>query len=288
MVNQNWRFLVTEERDAFFNMALDEALFLLCLKEKLPPVLRLYQWEKTSVSFGYSQKINNTIDLNSCKNKGIDVVRRITGGRAVLHGDDLTYSLCSSEDYYDILGKNVMETYERISRAFILVLKRFNIKGCWAKGVRKNFDEGENYDIKAPCFLSSSRYEINVNGKKLIGSAQRRFKEGFIQQGSFLIKRGEVDLIDLLADQNQKKTMKKILKENSVTFEELIGKGGHYPYLAWKALISLEELAEATREGFEKYFKVKLELKKLNRNEFELAKKLAVEKYRSPDWSLRS
>ncbi len=279
MRRKTWRFLVTGKDNAFFNMALDEAILILCLEQKLPPTLRLYQWEATSVSVGYSQKIKEALDLNLCKDKEIDVVRRLTGGRTVLHGDDLTYSFCSSEDYYDILGKNVNESYERISRAFLLALKHLHIKGSWIKGTKKNISERRNYDLKAPCFLSSSRYEINVNGKKLIGSAQKRFKDVFIQQGSILLRRSEANLAELSPKKDEKEMIRMGLKGSSVAFEEIMGKD--------QKDASLISLIEATQYGFEKFFSVKLELKEVTKKELNLAKKLVVEKYFCSKWNLR-
>lgn len=277
MKKRTWRFLATGKNDAFFNMALDEALLFSCLEQKLPPTLRLYQWEPRSVSVGYSQKIKEVVDLNLCKNQKIDVVRRITGGRAVLHGDDLTYSLCSSKDHYKILGGGVKETYEKISKAFLFALEYFHIKGSWTKVERKNKNEFKEYKMKAPCFLSSSRYEIAANGKKLIGSAQRRFKDGFIQQGSILLRRGNVGLAELLPHKDQKDMIKKSLKESSVAFEEVIGKE-----------FSLDKLTFAIKAGFENFFPVKLEQKELTKKELDFAKKLLKKKYLCSDWNFRS
>ncbi len=282
MKKRIWRFLVTGKNNAFFNMALDEALLFLCLEQKLPPTLRLYQWEPRSVSVGYSQKIKEAVDLNLCENKKIDVVRRITGGRAVLHGDDLTYSLCSSKEHYKILGEGVKNTYEKISLAFLFALEHFHIKGSWTKVERKNKNEFNEYKMKAPCFLSSSRYEIAVNGKKLIGSAQRRFKDGFIQQGSILLRRGEVDLAELSPHKEQKEIIKKSLKKSSIPLEEVMGKNRQDA-----SQFSLDKLTFAIKAGFENFFSVKLLQKELTKKELDLTKKLLKKKYLCSDWNLR-
>jgi len=276
MKNRIWRFFVTGENNAFFNMALDEALLILCLKKKLPATLRLYQWKSPSVSLGYSQKTKEAVDLAFCRNKKIDVVRRITGGRAVLHGGDLTYSLCAAKDNFGSLGEKVNDTYAKISRSFLLALKHFDIKGNWIKGSRKKRSDERDFNLRAPCFLSSSKYEIDVNGKKLIGSAQRRFKDGFIQQGSILLRRGQFDLADLLVAHGGKQKIKDSLRESSAAFEELTGGD-----------VSLDRLICAIKDGFEKFFSVKLEQRGLTEDELCLAEKLLKEKYLSLDWNLK-
>jgi len=103
---KRWRVIFTGANDAFFNMALDEALLLSCQKRASPPVLRLYLWKPPAVSMGYFQSAEKTVNLKKCKDRGIDVVRRITGGRGVLHEDEITYSVCASLDDFPQLGED--------------------------------------------------------------------------------------------------------------------------------------------------------------------------------------
>jgi lipoate-protein ligase A len=273
---KGWRFLYTGKNDAFFNMALDEALLTLCQEKGAPPVLRIYQWEPKAVSIGYSQKIEKSVDLKKCKENNVDVVRRITGGRAVLHGNDLTYSICAAKDYFDLLGESVNETYKRISLAFLKSLELLNIEGEWQEK-----SPGEDWlnpsEFSKPCFSSSVRYEIKVAGKKLMGSAQRRFQNSFIQQGSMPLNNQNIDLIDLLpAMGNDKREKIKLeLKKRSVSIQGFLNKD-----------LNLNEIISAVRSGFGSFFSVNLVADETTSEELELTKKLMV-KYKNRNWNFR-
>lgn len=221
---KQWRFTFTGASDAFFNMALDEAVFLSCLKmhshQNGPslPTLRLYLWKPPGVSIGYFQSLEKTLDLNKCKENKLDVVRRITGGRTVLHDNEITYSVCASVKKYPELGKNVSETYRKISFALLESLKELKILGEWVKPNRERIEIDAAGSINSlpasslqvtersyfskPCFMSNSRYEITVEGKKLIGSAQRCFQDSFIQHGSLPLGNGKFDLADFLSEKS--------------------------------------------------------------------------------------
>jgi lipoate-protein ligase A len=276
MNKTKWRFLYTGKNDAFFNMALDEALLTLCQEKGAPPVLRIYQWESKAVSIGYSQKIEKTVDLKKCKEMSVDVVRRITGGRAVLHGNDLTYSICAAKDYFDLLGESVNETYKKISLAFLKSLKLLNIEGEWQEK-----SPGEDWlnspEFSKPCFSSSIRYEIKVAGKKLMGSAQRRFQNGFIQQGSIPLNNKNIDLIDLLPAKgdDKKEKIKMELKKRSVSIQGFLKKD-----------LNLNEIISAVRSGFGSFFSCNLVADETTSEELELTKKLMV-KYKNRNWNFR-
>ena len=165
-----WRYIFTGAQDAFLNMALDEALLLSCQELNSPPVLRLYQWNPPGISLGYSQPIGKTVNLEKCRNLHIDVVRRITGGRAVLHESELTYSVCASLSNYPQLGKTTLQTYRIISQALLESLRILGIEGDWVKPARELLSASSPAALVQPCFVSHSRYEITVKGRKLIGS----------------------------------------------------------------------------------------------------------------------
>lgn len=273
---REWRFIYTGKNDAFFNMALDEALLILCEKEKTPPILRLYQWEPKAVSVGFSQTIEKTVDLEKCREKNVDLVRRMTGGRAVLHHGDLTYSICASRKHFHVLGETVAETYGRISLAFLSSLKFLKIKGEWevessSQGSLKPFG------FSKPCFSSSTRFEIKVNGRKLIGSAQRRFKNSFIQHGSIPLEDQSLGLADLLpvVSPERKKKVKRSLRKRSTSLRSLLRKNPR-----------IDETISAVRSGFGGFFSVNLEEGEITPDELELAERLIC-KYRSENWNFR-
>jgi lipoate-protein ligase A len=287
-----WRFVFTGGKDAFFNMALDEALLISCQQGKSPPILRLYQWEPPGISIGYFQKIKQTVDTNKCKEKNIDIVRRLTGGRAVLHRDDLTYSVCASEDFFDQLGESINQTYQKISFAFLEAFKLLKINAEWVKVstpfARDPLDrEKKKMEIfPQPCFSSSSRYEIEMQGKKILGSAQRRFsarggstldrKDGFLQHGSLPLKRGEIDLVDLLPSSKSTTKEKSKFRKSYITLQEAINTN-----------VPLKELLTIIQNGFENFFSIKFEEKELTKEEENFTHQLIERKYRTKDWNFR-
>lgn len=171
-----WRLIDTGPGDADFNMALDIAISESVFKEIVPPTLRFYSWKKPSLSLGYFQTPRG-ISLNSCSVLDIPVVKRPTGGRAILHWRELTYSFSSNyNDFFKEAG--LFETYRIISMCFVEALRSFNLPVTMED--RKNARYGHN----PLCFLSNSYGEILLWNRKILGSAQRRLKEGFLQQGS--------------------------------------------------------------------------------------------------------
>jgi lipoate-protein ligase A len=158
-------------------MALDEALCISVRMGDSPAVLRLYTWEAAAVSLGAFQK---TVDINLeyCVKSNIPVVRRPTGGRAILHGDELTYSFSARNE--GIFSEGLMGSYRRLGAAFS---RCFELAGLAC--AMKNEPERDKKLARNPlCFASSSLGEITSSGMKIIGSAQKRWRDGFLQQGS--------------------------------------------------------------------------------------------------------
>ncbi|MFN3739386.1 MAG: biotin/lipoate A/B protein ligase family protein [Thermodesulfovibrionales bacterium] len=223
MTEKIWRLIDTGPEDADFNMALDIAISESVCKGIVPPTLRFYSWNKPSLSLGYFQTPRG-ISFKSCSFLDIPVVRRPTGGRAILHYNELTYSF--SSNYNDFFkGAGLFETYRVISLCFVEALRSFNLPVTMED--KKNVRYGHN----PLCFLSSSYGEVILWNKKILGSAQRRLKEGFLQQGSMpyyiereIIKRvfnsaslshQLVGLFELLREQR----MDTIIDDNSLKLE---------------------------------------------------------------------
>ncbi|HEB01824.1 MAG TPA: lipoate--protein ligase family protein, partial [Nitrospirae bacterium] len=164
---------------AAFNMALDEALLDSACKGESPPTLRLYGWSEPAVSIGRHQRASD-VDLAFCRERSIPVVRRPTGGRAILHGLELTYSF-SAHLPLPGFGRSVLDSYGTLSRAFMHAFRSLGLAAL--NGSRRK--KGPGPDGANPlCFASASYGEISIGGKKIIGSAQRRCPYGFLQQGS--------------------------------------------------------------------------------------------------------
>jgi lipoate-protein ligase A len=158
-------------------MGLDEALSISVRKGDSPPILRFYSWSAPAVSLGAFQKIDD-IDVEHCNSCDIPIVRRPTGGRAILHGDELTYSF-SAMNRGQFSG-GLMDSYSKLGCAF---RRCFDLVGLTC--TMKNDREKGRELVKSPlCFASTSIGEITSRGMKIIGSAQKRWKDGFLQQGT--------------------------------------------------------------------------------------------------------
>ena len=258
-----WRLIDSGLCPASYNMALDEAIAINVRSGDSPPTLRLYGWKMPSVSLGSFQKIAS-IDLEYCANNGIPVVRRPTGGRGILHGDELTYSF-SSKNNGDFSG-SLLETYRKLGVAFSAALHSIGLQTTM-KMVRES---GRNLTGNPLCFKSVSFGEISFSDKKLIGSAQKRWKDGFLQQGS------------IPYSINYDETVKIFILDPSVNVKDrLTGLRKLIPGL------SHNRFKKAIKEAFEEAFNIKLVRSEISQEEQLLAKELEARKYLAPAWNLQ-
>ncbi len=172
------KFLPFEINSGALNMQIDSDLLESAIKEQTSdPIFRLYGWQPACISLGRNQK-DDFLDKNLLNTLGIDIVRRLTGGRALLHDDEITYSFICPVDYLKH-GENITASYKEISQLLINALKQIGIDTEF--GATKQHNTHFDY-----CMLISTGADLCYNGKKLIGSAQFR-KEGYIlQHGSIL------------------------------------------------------------------------------------------------------
>jgi lipoyl(octanoyl) transferase len=181
-----WSVLLDGYQSGPFNMALDETLLDEVSKPQAHPqtYLRLYQWMRPTVSLGFSQKAERVVDLDYCSAHGIDVVRRPTGGKAVLHHRELTYSVISNDAAVFPIG-DISKTYRRIAYALQKGLGILGVETTLAQGCGRSTAMGP---LPAACFAVSNHFEVLWQNRKLVGSAQRRTKTAFLQHGSILIE----------------------------------------------------------------------------------------------------
>lgn len=179
-----WRLIVTPPAPAAWNMACDEVLFQLVPNAPSPVILRFYEWKPYAVSVGRSQSPENEIDLDALRRDGYDCVRRITGGRAVFHAEELTYSVVCAREHPLATG-GIHATYERTSEALACGLRLAGIRAELAR-VTQHPSPGSPGRSAPPCFGSVARSEIVVDGRKLVGSAQYRSSMAVLQHGSIL------------------------------------------------------------------------------------------------------
>lgn len=178
-----WRLLISEPLDGATNMAIDEALWRGRQAGTSPPTLRFFAWSPPTVSLGYGQPLNADVDVVACRALGVGLVRRPTGGSAIYHDGperELTYSVVAAAEDLE-LGGDLLETYRWIGAA---LLRGLNALGAGAELVPVSASAGP---IPAFCFARTGRYEIEIAGRKVVGSAQRRQGRCFLQHGSVLL-----------------------------------------------------------------------------------------------------
>lgn len=254
-----FRFIYSGYHNGFINMAMDEAVMIGLEKERSSPVLRVYKWHPPTISIGYFQPISE-INLIKCKEDGIGVVRRLTGGRAVLHHMELTYSIIFSEREFEPFTKK--EIFSFIANCLIETLRIIGIEARIAEKSRGSL-------TSADCFASPAQYEIeSKNGEKLIGSAQ------VIRRG-IVLQHGAIPLSDSYKNiylylENHDKPASKLSKSLS----DSAGR-----------IVTEEELLRAIFDGFSRF--INLKNGEFTPDENILIRKLAEEKYSSEEWLKR-
>ncbi len=201
-----------------YNMKFDYDRTVAVAESKAAPMFRVYGWKPWAVSLGFNQK-EGDIDKAECDKRNIDIVRRPTGGRAVLHAEELTYSLVMNMPE----GKTVQDIYREIHLYFLESFEKIGINNLEFEKSQPNFREFyKNNDSSVSCFASSARYEIAYNNRKVIGSAQRLFGKVLLQHGSILISNGHEQLADIIsnADTEKKEKLKQWITNHSATLEE--------------------------------------------------------------------
>lgn len=174
---QDWRVLLDGAATGAWNMAVDEALFA-SVADGGPPTLRLYAWSAPTLSLGLSQRRPDPGLLDACDAAGVEVVRRVTGGRAVLHGSDLTYAVVAPERR---LPRGLEASYAWVSRALVAALRELGVD---ARAVSVSPEAPAAFD----CFAAPATHEIAVGARKLVGSAQRRGAGAVLQHGSIRLR----------------------------------------------------------------------------------------------------
>lgn len=265
-----WRLVKTPPVPGAYNMAVDEAILEQVGLGKSLPVLRLYAWDPPCLSLGYAQPVNQ-VDLSRLSRLGWDLVRRPTGGRSILHTDELTYAVIGPHDEPRLAG-SVLESYRRLAEALLLSLQQLSLPA-------QADPEAAAGDTRGPvCFEVPSNYEITVNGKKLIGSAQARRKEGVLQHGTLPLKGDLGRILQALVfeDEASRLQAEQRLKQRAATVEEILG----YPP-TW------EQAANAFTSGFSQALNLELVELELYPAEEERARQLVASKYAHPAWTER-
>ena len=177
---KRWCYLPFEALLPEENMALDESLFRSFMEKSLP-VFRLYGWKIPGITLGKNQDGKKDIDLEACKKDGVPVVSRATGGGAIFHDRELTYSVVCSEDHLDEKDISVKGSFEKIAAFLLEFYRRLGFEPRFAKDILWDQKLGERVPF---CFSSSEEYDILIDGKKIGGNAQARNRRILLQHGS--------------------------------------------------------------------------------------------------------
>lgn len=268
---QEWRLLITEPSSGAWNMALDEAVLRHTADKKSPPTLRLFNWQPATLSLGFAQPISD-VDFAALKSTGWGLVRRPTGGRAILHVDEITYSVTGPTDDPHLSG-SLLESYRKISLALLAGLAEINIHA-----VNDKTYENQVSKNNPVCFETPSNYEITANGKKLIGSAQARKDGGLLQHGTLPLK-GDITRVTRVlrfASERDRTDAAEKLKSRATTVEELLGNAPDW-----------STAAQAMIEGFRNELKIILIPGQPTDEESKLANELVNTRYGSDEWTFR-
>ena len=259
-----WRFIDTGPASGAFNMAVDEVL-LEAAAAGAPPAVRVYGWQPPAVTLGYGQRAGRELDLAACRAAGIDVVRRVTGGRAVLHWNELTYSVICHEEEGRLAG-TIEESHRRIAECLAAGMRALGVEVELERGSRRRRASPGEGAMHHPCFASTARWEVVAGGRKLIGSAQRRVRGALLQHGSVLMGPEHRVLVGLLAGPAPPGSVD--LAASSTYLSECLGRQ-----------VSYGEIAACVADGFRRQLAVDLRPSELSIVEEELARELARDKY---------
>jgi lipoate-protein ligase A len=257
---KNWRSL-THERPlpGFLNMAIDEYLFRSLSKEP-ETVLRFYQWERPTASLGYGQRAARVVDPEFCRRNGIDIVRRQTGGKLVLHHQEITYSVVSNdvETFTSTLGGS----YKLISQALVKGLEKMGLAASLSEKAPPFYARGT-----MPCFSHPAQDEIEIGGLKIVGSAQKRTGGRFLQHGSIPMDHDE----DLL------KAVSLHQVEGGIHMTSLGRELGREIDFGWGV--------ERLKDGFAEFFGVLLPPLMLTDGDWDQIRDIESHKYADPRWT---
>ncbi len=240
----NWHFINSGFNSGSFNMDFDIYL----AKNYLPynVYFRLYRWKPYSISLGANQSFEE-IKLNKAAEDNIDVVKRPTGGRAILHAEELTYSVIMPVD----INFSPKTIYYEINKAIYKSLKIYDNRLTEIELEKKQADFSSLYKNQANsiCFAVSAKNEINYNGQKLVGSAQRKMGNVVLQHGSILCGDYHKRIVDYLNfDENKLNEVKEKLDSNTIDLKSILNEP-----------IDYDRLLSSLYVGFEKYFNVKMD-----------------------------
>lgn len=269
-----WRLLITPPLDGATNMAVDEAILHALADGHGTPTLRFFQWGPPCLSLGYNQHWRE-VDEAACQRLGYTWTRRPTGGKAILHTDEVTYSLIIPQDDPRIQG-GIVESYRLLSLGLLRGLEKLGVQATQAAGDdgATKAEAGRGGPV---CFDTPSRYEITWGGKKLIGSAQLRRRKIVLQHGTLPLYGDLNRILEALNFAPEERAVQaELLPRRATTLEQVTGR-----------VLAYNEVMAALVEGFAEELNLALPEMPLTEQEQALADKLRAEQYAHDSWNKR-
>ncbi len=265
MDNTPFRFIHTGVQDSALNMAIDEAILLHHLHGDVPPTLRVFQWQKPAITLGRFQSVEREIEVAACQEQDIALVRRPTGGRAVYHRDEFTYSIVIGKR--DGVPSGVVAAYAYLAQGLLAALESL--------GVRAEIsDERVNKHPSAACFASSTQADLTSGGFKLVGSAQVWKDDALLQQGSLPLEDRSAEFFSLLrfSSEEARQEALRLYREKTTPLNTFV------PSVQWDAV------AQAFQTGFSRFLQREFVASALSDSEWDLARQLVADKYNHLVW----
>lgn len=265
MDTPRYRYIDTGIQDAALNMALDEAILTHYLKGDVPPTLRVFRWTQPSITLGRFQNIEREIETEVCQQQGVALVRRPTGGRAVYHRNEFTYSI--------VIGKRegvpsgVVAAYAYLAQGLIAALNHMGVRAELS-------DERVSKHPSAACFASSTQADLTSDGFKLVGSAQVWKDDALLQQGSLPLDDRSAEFFSMLRYPSQEARAEALAlyREKTTPLHSFV------PSVSWN------DVANAFKYGFSTALKTDFVPGELKQEEWDLAQQLVEEKYSKLTW----
>lgn len=267
---ETFRLLLHPPARGAWNMAVDEAILEAVAAGHVPPTLRLYAWTPPCLSLGQGQSVAE-VDQARLAALGWDLVRRPTGGRAVLHADELTYAIVLPAGHPLAQG-GVLDSYRRLAEGLVEALRLLGLTPTITP------EPGSPMQGKAICFEEPSRYEITVGGRKLLGSAQLRRQRAILQHGALPLwgDIGRIAQVLRAADDAARARAAATVRARATTVAEALGRS-----------VTWAEAARAFRQAFAQRFGLRWAYGTLTEEEYARAVALRREKYAAPAWTRR-
>src|SRR5437588_12784531 len=260
-----YRFLNTHVHDAAMNMAIDESILIHHLQGEVPPTLRVFRWSQPSISLGRFQSIEREIVSEQCLERGVALVRRPTGGRAVYHRDEFTYSIVMSKRYG--VPSGIVAAYTYLGQGLLAAPRLLEIQAQIS-------DERVNKHPSAACFASSTQADLTAGGFELVGSAQVWKEDALLQQGSLPLDDRSAEFFALLRFSTEDACQEalELYRTKTTPLHSFV------PAAGW------DDVAEACRQGFSAFLRQDFVPAELSESEWDLAHQLVEEKYSKLSW----